>query len=84
MKHNFIEKLLIAIAWITLVGGILLSFLVSKGILESGRDMCGLEAIFTFIAGVFVSIAVWAAIKIVIRMSDKLKDIEKRINDMEQ
>lgn len=76
MKRTSIEKLILAIAWIGLVGGIVFTFLVSKGILESNQEMCVPQAAVTFVGGVFVSIAGWALLVQLVRVSDRLRNIE--------
>lgn len=79
MKRTSIEKLILAIAWIGLVGGIVFTFLVSKGILESNQEMCVPQAAVTFVGGVFVSVAGWALLVQVVRLSDKLRNIENQL-----
>ena len=81
MKRTGIEKLLIAIAWIGLIGGIFFTFLVSKGILESNQEMCVPQAVVTFIGGVFVSIVGWALLLQIIRLSDRLRNIENQLKE---
>ena len=81
MKRSFIEKLLVIIAWIGLVGGILFTLLVSKGIFESNLEMCVPQAAVTFVAGVGASIVGWALIIQIVRMSDKIQNIENQLKD---
>ena len=52
MKRTKIEQLLVVIAWAGLIGGILFTFLVSKGILESNIDMAFPQAVLTFVGGI--------------------------------
>lgn len=79
MKRTSIEKLILAIAWIGLVGGIVFTFLVSKGILESNQEMCVPQAAVTFVGGVFVSIAGWALLVQLVRVSDRLRNVENQL-----
>ena len=79
MNRSFIEKLLVAVAWLGLIGGILFTILVSKGIFESNMEMCVPQAAVTFVGGVFVSIVGWALILQVVRISDRLRNIENQM-----
>ena len=81
MKRTFIEKLLVAIAWAGLIGGILFGTLVSKGTLESGLDMCVPQAIVTFVGSIFVSVAGWAILMHIVNISEKLRKIEKQLEE---
>ena len=76
MKRTILEKLLVVIAWAGLIGGILFGTLVSKGILESGMDMCVPQAFVTFCGSVFASVAGWAVLMQIVSMSDRLRRIE--------
>ena len=80
MKRTSIEKLIFAIAWIGLVGGILFTFLVSKGIIESNQEMCVPQAAVTFIGGVAASVVGWALLIQIVRISDKLRKIENQLD----
>ena len=80
MKRTSIEKLIFAIAWIGLVGGILFTFLVSKGIIESNQEMCVPQAAVTFIRGVAASVVGWALLIQIVRISDKLRKIENQLD----
>jgi hypothetical protein len=81
MKRTKIERLLVVIAWLGLIGGILFGTLVSKGTLESGRDMCEPEAIVTFFGSIFVSVAGWALLMQVVGISDRLRKIENQLKE---
>ncbi len=78
-KRSFIEKLIIVIAWLVLVGGILFGFLVSKGIFESNVEMSFPKAIVTFVGTTFVCITIWAVLLEVIKLSDRIRNIEHRM-----
>ncbi len=81
MKRSKIEKLLVAIAWMGLIGGILFTFLVSKGIFESHQEMSFPEAVVTFVGGVFVSVAGWALLLQIISLSDRITKIENSLKE---
>lgn len=81
MKRTNLEKLLLAIAWIGLIGGIVFTVLVSKGIFESNQEMCVPQAVVTFIGGVGASLVGWALLVQIVRMSDKLRNIENQLKD---
>ena len=72
MKRTIIEKLIIVIAWVGVVGGILFSILYSKGILESGADMSFPTGIACLLGGVFASVCFWAVLLELISISDRL------------
>ena len=76
MKRTNIEQLLIVIAWVGLIGGILFTVLVSKGILESNVEMAFPQAVATFVGGVGVSVVGWAVLLQIIKISDRLRKIE--------
>ena len=79
MKRTSIEKLLLAFAWLGLIFGIIFTILVSKGIFESNQEMCVPQAFMTFVGGVAASIVGWALILQVVRISDRLRNIENQI-----
>lgn len=81
MKRTFIEKILVAAAWLGLIFGILFTVLVSKGIFESNQEMCFPQAIVTLVGGVAAFIVGWALLLQIVRISDKLHIIEKMIDD---
>lgn len=80
-KRTRIERLLVAIAWLGLIGGISFGTLVSKGTLESGIDMCVPEAIVIFFGSIFASVAGWAVLMQVVKISDRLRNIEERLKE---
>lgn len=79
MKRTFFEKLLIAFAWLGLIFGILFTIFVSKGIFESNQEMCVPQAIVTCVGGVAASIIGWALLLQVVRISDRLRNIENQM-----
>ena len=81
MKRTKIEQLLLLIAWAGLIGGILFTALVSKGIWESHMDMAFPQAVATFGGGVGASVVGWAVLLQVIRISDRIKNIESRLKE---
>ena len=80
MKRTIIEKFLIAIAWAGLIGGILFGTLVSKGILESGQEMCVPQAFVTFCGSIFASVTGWAILMQLVSFSERLQKIEQNLN----
>ena len=81
MKRTKIEQLLLLVAWAGLIGGILLTTLVSKGIWESHMDMAFPQAVLTFAGGVGASVVGWALLMQIIRLSDRIKNIENRLKE---
>ena len=79
MKRTFIEKLLVLIAWAGLICGILFTFLVNKGIMESNVDMAFPQAVVTFVGGIGASIVGWAVLMQVVNISDRLRKIENQL-----
>ena len=78
MERNRIEKLLIVIAWIGLIGGIMFGTLVSKGILESNQEMCFPQAVVVFVGSIFASVTGWAVLKQLASISERLRKIENQ------
>ena len=78
MENNWTEKLLNVIAWVGLIGGITFGTLVSKGIFESGREMCFPQAVVVFVGSVFASIAGWVILKQMVSISERLRKIESQ------
>ena len=81
MKRTKIEQLLLVVAWAGLIGGILFTILVTKGIWESHMDMAFPQAVLTFVGGVGASVVGWAVLMQVIRISDRIKNIEIRLKE---
>jgi hypothetical protein len=81
MKRTKIEQLLLVVAWAGLIGGILFTTLVTKGIWESNVDMAFPQAVATFVGGVGASIVGWAVLLQIIRLSDRIKNIENRLKE---
>ena len=80
MKRTFIEKLLVVIAWAGLIGGILFTFLVSKGIMESNAEMAFPQAVVTFVGGIGASIVGWVVLMQIVNISDRLRMIENQLS----
>ena len=78
-ERTFIEKLIVVIAWVVLVGGIVCGTLVSKCIWESQQDMAFPDAVVTFVGSIGGSITIWAVLLQIIKMSDRLRKIEKEL-----
>ena len=81
MKRTKIEQLLVVIAWAGLIGGILFTLLVSKGILESNIEMAFLQAVATFVGGVGASVVGWAVLLQIISLSERIKRIENHLTE---
>ncbi|MCR4959055.1 MAG: hypothetical protein K6B13_10725 [Prevotella sp.] len=84
MKRTKIEQLLVIIAWMWLIGGILFTFLVSKGIWESSQDMAFPQAVLTFIGGVGASVVGWAVLMQIISLSDRIGKIETELKEFKK
>lgn len=83
MERTFIEKLIVIIAWVVLIGGILFGALVSKGIWESHMEMAFPQAVATFIGSIGGSVTAWAVLIQIVQMSDKLRQIERMLHKKE-
>lgn len=81
MKRTKIEQLLLLVAWAGLIGGILFTTLVSKGIWESHVDMAFPQAVATFVGGVGASVVGWAVLMQIVSISDRIKRIEERLKE---
>ena len=79
MKRTKIEKLLVVIAWAGLIGGILFTVLVSKGIWESSQEMAFPQAVLTLVGGVGASVVGRAVLMQIISLSDRIRRIENKI-----
>ncbi len=82
MKRTKIELLLVCTAWMVLVGGIMLTILVSKGFFESQIEMAFPQALLTLVGGVGFSVVAWALLMQVVRMSDRLRKLEEKIEKL--
>ncbi|MBQ7510258.1 MAG: hypothetical protein IJT53_05075 [Prevotella sp.] len=80
MERTFIEKLLVVIAWAGLIGGILFTFLVSKGIMESNMEMAFPQVVVTFVGGIGASIVGWVVLMQIVNISDRLRMIENQLS----
>ena len=79
MKRTRTEQLLVVIAWVGLIGGILFTVLVSKGIWESNVEMAFIKTVLTFVGGVGASVVGWAVLMQIISISDRIRRIENKI-----
>ena len=84
MKRTKIEQLLLLIAWAGLIGGILFTTLVSKGIWESHMDMAFPKAVATFVGGVGASVVGWAVLLQIISISDRIRRIENHLKESKE
>jgi hypothetical protein len=80
MKRTIIEKMILVIAYSGLIGGILLGTLISKGIWESGSEMCAPRAFFMFVGSIFISVGCWAILLEIIALSDRIRNIENKMS----
>lgn len=81
MNRTKIEQLLVVIAWVGLIGGILFTLLVSKGIMESSIEMAFPQAALTFVGGVGASVVGWAVLMQIISLSDRIHNIENHLSN---
>ena len=81
MKRTKNEQLLIVIAWAGLIGGILFTVLVSKGIMESKMEMAFPQAVLTFVGGIGASVIGWAVLMQIISLSDRIRNIENHLSN---
>lgn len=84
MKRTKIEQLLLLIAWAGLIGGILFTTLVSKGIWESHMDMAFPQAVATFVGGVGASVVGWAVLLQIISISNRIRRIENHLKESKE
>lgn len=83
-NRSFVEKLIVVIAWMVLIGGILFGTLVSKGIWESQQEMSFPNAVITFVGSIGGSVTVWAILIQIVRMSDRLRKIEDELHKKDE
>ena len=81
MKRTKIEQLLLLVAWVGLIGGILFTTLVSKGIWESHVDMAFPQAVATFVGGVGASVVGWAVLMQIVSIADRIRRSEERLKE---
>ncbi len=79
-QSSFLEKFVTIIAWVGLIGGVLFGSLVSKGILESKQEMCVPQAFVCFAGAVFVSVAGFAVLMLLVDISKRMHDVEDRLD----
>ncbi len=63
------------------MGGILFTFLVSKGIMESNIEMAFPQAVLTFVGGIGASVVGWAVLLQIISVSDRIRNIENHLKE---
>ena len=81
LRRTRLEKFILLIAYVGLIGGTLFAFLYSKGVLESGLDMCVPRAIADFIFIEAASVVGWAVLKLLVKISDRLRHVENKLNE---
>ncbi len=80
-QKTFIEKLLIAMAYLGLAGGIGSGLLCAFGIWESQTEMCFPQAIIAAAGAVFAAVAFWAVLMTAANISCRTRRIEKRLQE---
>jgi len=83
-QRSRLEKFIILIAYTGLLGGTLFAILYSKCVLESGQDMCVPRAIADFIFIEGASVVGWAVLKQIVKISDRLRHIENKMDGLEE
>lgn len=81
LRRTRLEKFILLIAYAGLIGGTLFAFLYSKGVLESAQDMCVPRAIADFIFIEGASVVGWAVLKLLVKISDRLRHVENKLNE---
>ena len=81
LRRTRLEKFILLIAYVGLIGGTLYAFLYSKGVLESGQDMCVPRALADFIFIEGASVVGWAVLKLLVKISDRLRHVENKLNE---
>ncbi|MBR3530182.1 MAG: hypothetical protein IKN83_02325 [Bacteroidaceae bacterium] len=81
LRRTRLEKFILLIAYVGLIGGTLFAFLYSKGVLESGQDMCVPRALADFIFIEGASVVGWAVLKLLVKISDRLRHVENKLNE---
>ena len=82
-QRSRLEKFIILIAYTGLLGGTLFAILYSKCVLESGQDMRVPRAIADFIFIEGASVVGWAVLKQIVKISDRLRHIENKMDGLE-
>lgn len=80
-QKTFIEKLLVAMAYLALAGGIGCGLLCANGIWESQTEMCFPQAVFVAAGAVFAAVALWAVLMTAANVACRTRRIEKRLQE---
>lgn len=80
-QKTFIEKLLVAVAYLGLLGGIGCGLLNAYGIWESQTEMCFPQAAIVAAGAIFAATAFWAALMALANISCRTRRIEKRLQE---
>ena len=81
MQRTKLERFIMLLAYAALIFGTLVTILVSKCTLESGLDMCVPQAIAEFVCGVAASVVIWAVLAQIVKISDRLRNIENKLDN---
>lgn len=77
---TFIEKLLVVLAYLGLIGGIGTGLLMANGIWESQTEMCFPQAVFTAVSAIITSVAFWAILITIVNISYRTRKIEELLS----
>lgn len=80
-QKTFIEKLLITMAYLGLVGGIGCGLLNAYGIWESQTEMCFPQAVIVATGAIFAAVAFWAVLMTTAKISCRTRRIEKQLQE---
>ncbi len=77
MKYTLAERIALIVSYASLLG-IAFSILYAKGTIESNTEMCVPHALFAFVAGTGVSLTVWSALRLLVSISARLRQLEEK------
>ena len=80
-QKTFIEKLLIAMAYLGLAGGIGSGLSCAFGIWESQTEMCFPQAVIVAAGAAFTAVAFWAVLMAAANISCRTRKIEKLLQE---
>ena len=77
MKYTLTERYALTASNVSLLG-ILLSILYAKGTIESNTEMCVPHALQALALGTFISVTVWAGLRLLVSISARLRQLEEK------
>ena len=80
-KRSVLEWFLYVLSFVILIGGIAVGILNANSILESGVDMCSAQAFFAIILFLGVGVVGWAVLLEIVKIADRLHQIENKMNE---